>query len=499
MSRLPELHPEDEHNETLLANVHPADWTNPEPAGRYNLVAVGGGTAGLVCAAGAAMLGARAALVERSLLGGDCLNTGCVPSKSLIHAARVAAGLRAAGADGSIDFGAAMERLRRVRADISRHDSARRFRDLGVDVYLGQARFAGPDSLEVEGKRLRFKRAVIATGARAGVPPIDGLADAGYLTHETVFNLTELPRRLLVIGGGPIGCELAQSFARLGSEVTIVEVLSRFLPQEDPEAAGILSGALAKDGVKLRLATTVERVEPGPAGKRVVLRNGETDELLEVDEILVGAGRIPNVDGLNLEAAGVTADAGAGVDVDDRLRTSNRRIYAAGDVALRYKFTHSADASARIVLQNALFHGRRKVSALTVPWCTYTSPEIAHVGLYEHQAAERGIEIDTYKVPLGDVDRAIVDGTTEGFVKVHVRKGRDKIVGATIVADRAGDLIGEITLAMTAGLGLGAISGVIHPYPTQAEAIRKTADLYRRSRLTPRLRRWLERWFALHR
>ncbi len=495
-----EISPLDRHNTELLSLVRPEDWVNPTPEGRYNLVAVGGGTAGLVCAAGAAILGGRSALIERNLLGGDCLNTGCVPSKALIRSARAASdvarahewGVRVASAE--VDFGAVMERVRELRAAIGHHDSARRFKDLGVDVYFGAARFTGRDRVEVAGQTLRFARGVVATGARALVPPIPGLAEAGYLTHETVFNLTERPERLLIIGGGPTGVELAQSFARLGSRVTVVEMMPRFLAHEDPDAVKVLRASLDRDGVDIRLAPRVGAVD----GKCVTLQSDSGEETVHADTILVGAGRAPNVEGLGLEAAGVEFTK-HGVTVDDRLQTSNKRIYAAGDVALRFKFTHTAEAAARIILQNALFLGRARLSALTVPWCTYTSPEIAHVGMYEKDARDRGIEVQTFRVDFEHLDRAIVDGETEGFVKLHVKRGSDKILGGTIVAEHAGEMIGEITLAIVAGLGLGTLSSVIHPYPTQAEAIRKAADAWKRAKLTPTVTGLLRRWLAWRR
>jgi pyruvate/2-oxoglutarate dehydrogenase complex dihydrolipoamide dehydrogenase (E3) component len=496
--------PDDKHNRELVRNVHPPDWKNPEPAPCYNLVVVGAGTAGLVSAAGAAGLGAKVALIERHLMGGDCLNVGCVPSKAIIASSRAAAeaekgelfGVRAtAGVD--IDFSAAMERMRRIRAHISHHDSAERFRDeLGVDVFLGDARFAGGDRVEVSGKSLRFKKAVVATGARAFVPPIPGLAEAGFRTNDTIFELTELPRRLVVIGGGPIGCELAQAFGRLGSRVTIVEQGPQFLSKEDPDAAAILARRFDREGIEVLLDARVESVELTDGGRRVrVSHRSETCEIV-ADEILVGAGRAPNVEGLGLEEAGVQYDRKTGIIVDDHLRTTNKRIYAAGDVAMRHKFTHAADAAARIVIQNALFGGRKRLSALVMPWSTYTDPEIAHVGMYESEARARGIGVDTFRRDFAEVDRALADGGEEGFVKVLVRKGTDKILGATIVSRHAGELISELTLAMVAKSGLGKLSGVIHPYPTHAEAIKQVADAYNRTRLTPVVKKLFERWLA---
>jgi len=496
-----DVRPKDAHNLELVANVHPPDWVAPSPAPRYNLVVIGGGTAGLVTAAGAAGLGARVALIERDLLGGDCLNVGCVPSKCVIRSSRVVGELRAAPALGvrlagpvEVDFGAVMERLRSVRARISPHDSAARLRGLGVDVFLGEGRFTGPGAVSVNGTTLRFKRAVIATGGRAHRPAIPGLAEAGFLTNENVFELTERPRRLAVIGAGPIGCELAQAFRRLGSEVTVFHTGGHILNREDADAAEILQRGFLAEGIHLVLDAKLTRVDRGADGKVLHAETPRGPATVTVDEILVGAGRAPNVDELDLESVGVAYDRRSGVTVDDRLCTSNPMIYAAGDVCMAEKFTHAADFAARTVIQNALFLGRKKLSALTIPWCTYTDPEIAHVGLSERQAAERGVAIDTYLRPFAEVDRAVIDGENEGFVKVHARRGTDRIVGATIVARRAGDMIGELTLAVTAGIGLGRLASVIHPYPTQAEAIRQVGDMYNRTRLTPRVKKLFAAW-----
>jgi pyruvate/2-oxoglutarate dehydrogenase complex dihydrolipoamide dehydrogenase (E3) component len=493
--------PHDVHNQALVSNVHPTDWQNPEPAPRYNLVVIGAGTAGLVTAAGAAGLGAKVALVERHLLGGDCLNVGCVPSKCIIRSSRVAADLRDANQFGirvpqgmEVDFPAVMERMRELRARISAHDSARRFKDLGVDVFLGEGHFSGPDTVEVAGKTLRFKKAVIATGTRPVHPTIEGLAEAGFLTNETVFSLTERPRRLAVIGGGPIGCELAQAFRRLGCEVTLFHNASHILNREDSDAAEILQQSFLRDGIRLILNCKTKRVEKRNGSKVVQIECGGKEDEIAVDEILAGAGRAPNVEGLNLEGVGVKYDRREGIEVNEHLQTTNPRIYAAGDICLKYKFTHTADATARMVIQNALFLGRKRQSALTIPWCTYTDPEIAHVGMYERDAQEKGIAVDTFIRPLNDVDRAIADGEEEGFVKIHVKKGTDKILGATIVARHAGEMLGEITLAIVGNLGLGILSNVIHTYPTQAEAIKQVADAYNRTRLTPFIKGLFTRW-----
>ncbi len=505
MSNAPDLTPRDQYNDALLANAHPRDWVNPAPAPRYNLVVIGAGTAGLVTAAGAAGLGARVALVERHLMGGDCLNYGCVPSKAIIRSSRVAADLRdaarfgvaSAGADA--DFAAVMERMRRLRASISAHDSAARFAGLGVDVFLGEARFTGPRSVEAAGRTLSFSKAVIATGARAVDPPVPGLAETGYLTNETVFSLTERPPRLLIMGGGPLGCEFAQAFARLGCRVTLLHKYAQLMNREDADAAALVQRVFLSEGVSLILNARVTEVKRTAGGKRIRYDSAGQPGEIEVDEILAGAGRAPNVEGLGLEEAGVNYDLREGVAVNDKLQTTNRHIYAAGDVCLQYKFTHLADATARIVIQNALFFGRKKLSALTIPWCTYTDPEVAHVGLNEAEAAKQGVPIQTFVKPLREVDRAIVDGEDEGMVKIHVKAGTDRIVGATIVARHAGEMISEITLAMAAKVGLGSLAAVIHPYPTQAEAIRQTGDLYNRTRLTPSVKRLFARFLAWRR
>ncbi|PKN12975.1 MAG: mercuric reductase [Deltaproteobacteria bacterium HGW-Deltaproteobacteria-4] len=505
-STSPEIFPRDAHNQTLVANVHPSEWANPTPSGRYNLVVIGGGTAGLICAAGAAGLGAKVALIERHLLGGDCLNVGCVPSKGVIRASRALFDARNGGDFGVLggaglqfDFATAMERMRRLRADISHHDSAKRFRDeLGVDVFIGQGSFVSRDCVEVAGQKLFFKKAAICTGARAAAPPIPGLDESGYLTNETVFSLTKLPPRLAVIGAGPIGCELAQSFARFGSQVILIELGPHILGREDSDAAGILHAAFVREGVDLQLGVKILDVEKRGSEKVLRLeRNGEEVEVV-ADEILVGVGRAPNIEGLELEKGGILYDR-TGVKVSDTLQTSNPHVYAAGDICFPYKFTHTADALARILIANALFMGRQKTSALTIPWCTYTDPEIAHVGMYEQDARGKGMEVTTFTVPLADIDRAVLDGEKEGFARVHLRKGTDKILGATIVARHAGEMINEFSLAITSGLGLAAIGKTIHPYPTQAEVIKRLADAHNRTRLTPFVKNLLSRWLTWQR
>jgi len=391
-----------------------------------------------------------------------------------------------------------MQRMRSVRARISRADSAQRLTEAGVDVFFGEARFIGTETLTVDGTTLRFKKAMIATGSRPDTPSIPGLVEAGYLTNENVFDLAELPRPLLVIGGGPLGCELAQAFSRFGSKTIIAQNWPLFLPREERDAAQILSDAFARDGIEVRLNTRAVNVRVEDGQKLVDLVSDDFKSTVAVDAILTGTGREPNIEGLNLEAAGVHYDADHGICVNHFLQTSNRRIYAAGDVCLEHKFTHSADASARIVVRNALFLRRQPLSALTIPWCTYTDPQIAHVGCYVRQAHEEHISVKTFTVPMHDVDRAIADGEEAGFVKIHFKEGTDRILGATIVGRHAGEMINEVTLAMVAGIGLRTLAHVIHAYPTQAEATKKAADAYNRTRLTPFrkgiLRKWLRGW-----
>jgi len=500
-----DMAPPDEHDRTLVENVHPADWTNPAPADRYNLVAVGGGTAGIVAALVAAGLGAKTALVEQRGLGGDCLNFGCVPSKALLRAARAVYQASLGERFGfrlteppQVEFPAVMDRMRRLRATISRHDAAARFRSLGVDVYFGQAVFTAHDTLSVGGATLQFRRAVIATGTSPAVPAIDGLVEAGYLTNETVFSLGELPRRLIVIGAGPVGCELAQAFRRFGSEVHLVGRGEVLLPKEPPDAARIVEDQFEREGMHLHLGwTTLAAEKMGDSKGLLIERRGERKKLI-ADAILIAAGRNANVAGLGLEAAGVRY-SDQGVEVNDRLQTSNTAIFAAGDVCSRVRFTHAADAMARLCVQNALFFGRKKFSSLVIPRTTFTDPEVAHVGLSAADAKTRRLAIDTYRVELADVDRALLDGEEDGFVVVHTRRGSGRVVGATIVAGHAGEMVSEISLVMANNLSLGALARTIHCYPTQVEAFKRLADAYTRRRFTPRLANLAAKWLEWRR
>lgn len=496
---------DDPHDQRLIENVRAPGRVNPKPAGKYNLVVIGGGTAGLVSAAGAAGLGAKVALVERNLLGGDCLNVGCVPSKGLIRAARAVHDARNSGEFGiqlvnepQFNFAEAMTRMRRLRAAISEHDSVERFTKLGVDVFIGDGRFVASNAIEVDDTRLEYNRAVIATGARPSELPIPGLREGGFYTNETLFTLTELPRRLAVIGAGPVGCELGQTFQRFGSEVTMMTDGADILPKEDRDAAAVVRRQLEKDSVRVIAGAKIQRAETKAGGKVLFVDVDDRHAEVACDAILVAVGRTPNLEKLGLDAAGIRYST-RGVEVDQRLRTTNAQVYAAGDVCSRYPFTHAADAMARIVIANALFFARRKASDLIIPWCTYTDPEIAHVGYYEKDAKAAGFDVATITESLDHVDRALLDGESEGFARVHYDRKTSKILGGTIVARHAGEMIGELTLAMTAKQNIGVLSSTIHAYPTQVEALRKIGDAYMRSRLTPTVKKIFMKWLEWRR
>lgn len=504
------------HDRKLIAHVRPVDWVNPTvPSTPYHLAILGGGPAGLVAASFAAGLGVRVALIEAQLLGGDCLNHGCVPSKALLHTARIAATLNTAPSHGlilpggvEINFPVVMDRMRRLRAHIAPHDSAARFRDLGVDVFLGRGTFSSPNHIRVGEQSLQFKHAIIATGTRPRIPDIPGVTTETCLTNESIFNLTERPARLAILGAGPIGCELAQCFQRLGSQVTLVHRGPRILEREDPMASDVLEESMAADGVTIQLNTKVLRITHHGATHQLYLSSipanqaparhpsvADSTQVLEVDAILIATGRTPNVDQLNLDGIGIDFTKDAGITVNDLLQTSLPHIYACGDVCLLDRFTHAADFSARIAVQNALLRigpfGSARVSRLNIPRCTYSDPEVAHVGLLESDPRAIALGATSVVQPLDRVDRAITDDTSRGFVKIVVPSGSDKILGATIVGAHAGESIGEIALAMAAGVGLKTLGNVIHPYPTLAEAIRRCGDLYRRAHFSPRMQHWV--------
>ncbi len=469
---------------------------------QYDLVALGGGTGGLVAAAGAAYLGLDAAIVEKAALGGDCLWTGCVPSKALIASARLAHRMNraadlglATGEQRRHDFRTVMERMRSARRTVAHHDDPERFRAMGVDVHFGSARFLDPNTVEVAGVgRIRSKRFVVATGAVPAAPPIPGLEEAGYWTHETVFDENELPRSIVVVGGGPIGAEFAQIFSRLGSRVTLVEAMPSILTREDPDASAFMQKLLEAEGIDVRVDTAVERVSMENAGgehsadapKVVHTADGAR---IAAREIFVATGRRPMTDGLGLEAAGIETERSA-IVVDARLRTTSRSAWAVGDVTGAMQFTHVADHMAKLALRNSVLPLKAAVGYDNVPRVTYTDPEVAHVGMSGAEAADRGGT--TYAYQLDDLDRAIVDAAATGFVKVSADR-RGRIMGATVVAHGAGELIVPFVLAKQHRLGLGRIANTIFPYPTMAEGVQRAARAHLRSRLDTASGRALKR------
>lgn len=466
-----------------------------------DLIIIGGGVGGLVTASVAGQLGLKVTLVEKTpRLGGDCLHCGCVPSKTLIRSAKVASLMRRGEAFGlpgyrpAVDLARVTERVQRVIDELETHDDPERFRELGVEVLFGEARFVNPHEIEVKGERLQAKRFVIATGSRPAVPPITGLEAVGYWTNEQVFSQTELPERLAVLGGGPLGVELAQAFQRLGSRVTLFEMAGEILPREDPAFAGELREILVREGVDVRAATRVERAEASQARKCLYARRGEDRMPVEVDEILVAAGRAPNVEGLGLDAAGVRYGSG-GIEVDRRLRTSQGHIYACGDVCGPYPFTHMAEYQAGVIISNAVFRWPRRVDYRVVPGVTYTDPEFARVGPTAAEARERHPDAEVLELPFGGVDRAVVEGETHGHMQLITRRGR--ILGATIMGPHAGELLHEIVLAMQAGIRIGKISSAVHAYPTLAQIHRRVVNTHYAKRLfspgTRRLVRWIQR------
>jgi pyruvate/2-oxoglutarate dehydrogenase complex dihydrolipoamide dehydrogenase (E3) component len=481
--------------------------------GVYNVVVIGAGTAGLVTAAGTAGLGGRVALIERNRMGGDCLNFGCVPSKALIRSSRVAALMRRADLYALdkvrplVDYRRVVLRVKALRARLEANDSVERFERLGVDVFAGEASLESPHSARVDGTLLRARNIVLATGGRPAVPDVPGLQEAGFETNETIFERETPPGRLLVVGGGPIGCELAQAMVRLGAGVTLIDRGPHLLHREDADVAALVQARLERDGVRLLLRGRVESVVPGrPAPHRVrARREGGTDDPIEIeaDTILIAAGRTPNVERLGLDRAGV-AWTGRGVTVNDSLQTSRGNIYAAGDVCGSYQFTHVAEHQARIVVRNILlspFRGllRARADHRVVPWTTFTEPEVARVGLNEGEAAQTDVRFDVHRFPYSDLDRAILESEDEGFVKVIAARGRGTILGATVVGAGAGELIHEFALAMKHRIGLQALSSLIHVYPTLSQAVQRAADAFMRTRLTPGARAVFSRLYAWQR
>lgn len=469
-----------------------------------NLVVVGAGSAGLIAALIAATVRAKVTLIERGAMGGDCLNTGCVPSKTLIRSAKVAHTMRDAARFGigavepAVDFPAVMKRVGEAIARIAPNDSVERYTALGVDCVAGEARLVDPWTVAVEDRRITARAIVLATGADPWLPPIPGIDAVAPLTSANVWSLAELPRRLLVMGAGPIGCELAQAFARLGSAVTLIDMEDRILPKEDPEVSTLLTEVLERDGVDVRAGHRAERFERGADGGRLVASAGSGTVAVTFDRVLVAVGRRAQTESLGLAELGIETRADGTVAVDDYLRSSVHSVFACGDATGPYQFTHMASHQAWYAAVNALFgrFWKFKVDYSVVPWVTYTDPEVARLGLSEADAAARGIPVEVTRHGLSEVDRAVADGHDAGFIKVLTAPGRDKVLGVTIVAPGAGELLSEYTLAVSHGLGLKAMLRTIHSYPTLAELNKFAASDWRRAHAPERLLRWVER---LHR
>jgi pyruvate/2-oxoglutarate dehydrogenase complex dihydrolipoamide dehydrogenase (E3) component/uncharacterized membrane protein YdjX (TVP38/TMEM64 family) len=487
-----------------------ARWPRPKRFDR-NLVVIGAGSAGLVSAYIAATVKAKVTLVEKHRMGGDCLNTGCVPSKALIRTTRFLSdvsragrfGVRSASAD--IDFAEVMERVQRVVRTVEPHDSIERYRELGVDVVIGEARITSPWTVEIaaeEGTTTLSTRAiVIATGGRPAVPGVPGIEEVGYVTSDTVWELRSLPRRLLVLGGGPIGCELAQCFARLGAQVTQVQRGPHLLPKEDPEVAALLMERFRTEGIDLRMEHNPLHFERDGEARSLVCDHAGRQVRIEFDQLLVAIGRTANVSGFGLEAMGIGVKADGTVDTNEYLQTIYPNIYAAGDVAGPFQFTHTASHQAWYAAVNALFGSFRRFKAdySVIPWCTFTDPEVARVGLNERDAKAKGVRYEVTTYGIDDLDRAIADEAAHGLVKVLTVPGKDRILGATIVGEHAGELIPELVLAMRHGLGLDKILRTIHVYPTFSEANKYAAGSWKRARAPRRLLDWAGRYHAWRR
>jgi pyruvate/2-oxoglutarate dehydrogenase complex dihydrolipoamide dehydrogenase (E3) component len=479
---------DDPEQREFLRRVRPPNWTNPTPKRPYDLVVLGGGPAGLAAAEAAARTGLQVALIERNLLGGNSLNVGSVPSKAIIRSGRVIEVVRRDSekfgarteVGSTADMSRVMTRMRRIRARIGEFHSIDRLVAQGIDIFFCTARFVGRQAILAGDARLSFDKAIVATGARPKTCDIPGLDQVGFLTSSTIFDIVGMPTRLAIIGGGPLGCELAQAFCRLGSQVTILQNDPKFLPHEERDAAELLSLSLSRDGVETRLNTTVVGARTENGEKIVDTVNNGVKCSFAADEIMLSVGRVPNVAELNLSAAEIEFDPDRGVLVDDFLRTTNTLVYAAGDVCMAHKFTNVAEATGRMAALNAFGARRRRQSHLLIPRCTYCDPEIAHIGMHVWEARERSIPVKSFTIMMQDVDRAITDGQDDGFVKIHIRDGTDEILGATIVAARASEMINEMSVLMSAGIGMRKLASILHTYPAQSDAIRLAAAAYMR-------------------
>jgi len=467
--------------------IFPSDYQNPTPQEKYHLVVIGAGPAGLVAAIGAAGLGAKVALIESHAMGGDCLNVGCVPSKAILSAGKKVK-------SGDLTSNQAIDWVHEVRTGISHHDSVERFTSLGVDVFLGHGQFENNQKVNVvreghETKSLTAKAFVIATGSKPFVPPIKGHDTVNILTNETVFDLPEAPKSMAILGGGPIGCELAQAFADMGTQVHLFEMADQILIREHPEAAKLVSDSLENAGVNLYLGAGVSEVANN--GDKVLVKTDKTS--IEVDEILFAVGRKANFNNLQLDRAGVETHQ-RGITVDAHYRTSQKHIFAIGDVSSKYQFTSFADAQARAVIQNALFPGNKSANPELLPWCTYTKPEISGIGLSEQAAKDQGIEYDTYRYDWKDSDRAKAEDDLVGFAQIITKKGTDKILGATLVGTDAGDQIAPISIMLSNDIGLGKLSNTLFCYPSRSEYLKRLSDSYNKTRLTPTAAKLMQRW-----
>ena len=471
---------DDAFSKKLVENVFPANWKNPKAGQTYDLLVIGGGPGGMTAATIAREQQATVALVEKEHMGGECLSYGCIPSKALLRSSRLAADVRNGANFGieipnnwKVDFGAVMQRVHRLQSTLAPHDSPEHFKGLGIDLFLGQARFLGPNQVEVGGQTITFKKAIIATGTEPVPLKIPGLTESDYLTNQTIFQLSTLPKRFGVIGGGPISCELAQAFLQFGSEVTLITDSTHLLPRDDLMATERLKKVFEDEGMKIFFQSHVERVEK--KGKEKTLYLNQPNQSITVDEILVAIGRAPAVMGLDLEKAGISYHTHQGISTNEFLQTTNPNVYAVGDVTSRYKFTHMSQELASLAVTNALKGHTKKNSSLNVPWCTFTEPEVAHIGLSEQEAKEKGIATESVIIELSNIDRAIVDEETTGFMKLIVKENSHHIIGADLMASHAGDMISELSVAMASEQGLLALAQAIHPFPTQAQVVRTAA------------------------